>query len=155
MHQDFFNALEKDHGTVRDIMKSLVGEEGASEAQKKELFTALKAELVPHMKGEETAFYPLLVGEKGTHELGLEALEEHHVADLLLAELDGLGRSEDNWGAKMRVFREIVDHHIEEEEGPVFKAARKAIDADQMEEVFTHFRKIREQVREKMTGRPL
>ena len=55
----------------------------------------------------------------------LEGYEEHHVVDLLMGELERLRRDE-TWGAKAKVMKENIEHHIEEEEGEMFKAARQS-----------------------------
>src|SRR4051794_32877346 len=55
-----------------------------------------------------------------------EADEEHHVAKLLIAELDAMDGSESHFDAKFHVLAENVRHHIEEEEGEMLPKARKA-----------------------------
>jgi hypothetical protein len=66
-----------------------------------------------------------------------EADEEHHVAKLLIAELDSMDGSESHYDAKFVVLAEIVRHHIKEEEDEMLsKAERVKLDfqelADQM-----------------------
>jgi hemerythrin-like domain-containing protein len=98
----------------------------------------LKRELIPHMKAEEKAFYPVLMNNGGK-EVGLEAIEEHHVAEIVLKELDKLPKNAENWDAKFKVFAELLKHHIEEEEEDVFDAAEDMLDDDQMSQVMTSF----------------
>ena len=57
-----------------------------------------------------------------------EADEEHHVAKLLIAELDAMDGSESHFDAKFQVLAENVRHHIEEEEGEMLPKAQKVID---------------------------
>lgn len=54
-----------------------------------------------------------------------EADEEHHVVDLLIAELEDMGAEEDHFDAKFIVLSENVKHHIEEEEGDLFLKIKK------------------------------
>ena len=54
-----------------------------------------------------------------------EADEEHHVAKLLIAELDAMDGSESHFDAKFKVLAENVRHHIEEEEGEMLPKAQK------------------------------
>jgi hemerythrin-like domain-containing protein len=54
-----------------------------------------------------------------------EADEEHHVAKILIAELEQMQGNEDNWEAKFMVLAENVRHHIKEEEGEIFPEAKK------------------------------
>lgn len=55
-----------------------------------------------------------------------KADEEHHVAKLLIAELELMKGSEDNYEAKFCVLAENVRHHLKEEEGEIFPKAKKA-----------------------------
>ena len=60
-----------------------------------------------------------------------DADEEHHVAKILVAELEEMKGSEDHYDAKFTVLAENVRHHIKEEENQVFpKAQGAAIDFD-------------------------
>ena len=54
-----------------------------------------------------------------------EADEEHHVAKLLVAELDRMDGSESHFDAKFLVLTENVRHHIKEEEDEMLPKARK------------------------------
>ncbi len=45
-----------------------------------------------------------------------EADEEHHVAKILIAELEEMDGSESHYDAKFTVLAENVRHHIKEEE---------------------------------------
>ena len=45
-----------------------------------------------------------------------------------MGELERLDVSDETWGAKAKVMKENIEHHIEEEEGEMFKAARQVFD---------------------------
>jgi hypothetical protein len=68
-----------------------------------------------------------------THDITLEAYEEHNVVKTLLAELDVLPKDDETWEAKLTVLKENVEHHVEEEEGEMFKKARKVLSTEQIE----------------------
>ena len=70
-----------------------------------------------------------------THELALEAYEEHHVFDQLLAELGTTPFDSEEWGAKLTTLQENVEQHIEEEEGELFREASKVLSIDQIGEL--------------------
>ncbi len=53
-----------------------------------------------------------------------EADEEHHVAKLLIAELDAMDGSESHFDAKFQVLAENVRHHIKEEEDEMLPKAQ-------------------------------
>ena len=70
-------------------------------------------------------FYPAVRQETDDEDIMHEADEEHHVAKLLIAELENMTGDEEHWEAKFMVLAEAVRHHIKEEEGEMFPKARK------------------------------
>ena len=57
------------------------------------------------------------------------------MVDLILSELSELSPSDEKWGAKMSVAKENVEHHIEEEEGEMFKKARQLFDQSELDQL--------------------
>ena len=70
-----------------------------------------------------------------TKDIALEAYEEHHVVDMVMAELEATPVSDETWAAKLTVAKENLEHHIEEEENEMFKQARQVMDDAQLEEL--------------------
>jgi hypothetical protein len=50
-----------------------------------------------------------------------------------MGELEATDVTDETWGAKFLVMKENIEHHIEEEEGEMFKQARQVFDADELE----------------------
>lgn len=65
----------------------------------------------------------------------MEAYEEHHVVDLVMAEIEGVSYDDERWGAKLAVVKENLEHHIEEEEKEMFDQARQVFDRDELVEL--------------------
>jgi hemerythrin-like domain-containing protein len=80
-------------------------------------------------------------------------LEEHHVAEMVLRELDRAPKADEKWKAKLMVFKEIVEHHIEEEEGKIFAQAERTFDEDRLNEIFESFHKNKQSLTERMQKR--
>ncbi|MDT4965921.1 MAG: hypothetical protein QOJ64_658 [Acidobacteriota bacterium] len=132
---DAFELLKKDHEKVSGIFEKLEPTTERGVKTREELFAQLKSELDIHAKVEEEIFYPAIKEAKETHDITLEAFEEHKVVKGLLAELDALAKDDETWGAKFTVLKENVEHHVEEEEGEMFKSARKVLTKEQIEEL--------------------
>src|SRR5215213_10017329 len=132
---DAFELLKKDHEKVSGIFEKLEPTTERGVKTREELFTQLKQELDVHARIEETILYPVLKEASETEEITLEAYEEHNVVKQLLAELDKLPKDDETWGAKLTVLKENVEHHVEEEEGEMFKSARKVLIQEQIEEI--------------------
>src|SRR5512140_257769 len=118
-----FALLKKDHDTVKDLFDRFENAEGRP-AKKKIVDQAL-AELKVHAAIEEEIFYPAVRRPVGKDTMN-EADEEHHVAKVLIAELEEMDGQETHYDAKFTVLAENVRHHIKEEEGELLPKAKEA-----------------------------
>ncbi len=130
---DAITLLKADHEKVAGIFEQLEPTTERAVKTREELFTKLKQELDVHTHIEETIFYPVLKQEAETRDITLEGLEEHHVIKILLKELAGMGVDSEQWTAKLKVLKESVEHHVEEEEDDMFKGAREVLSKEQLE----------------------
>ncbi len=124
--------LKKDHKTVKALFDDF--EEAKDKREKKRIVTEALNELKIHATIEEKLFYPAVRNEIDDEE-GImdEADEEHHVAKVLIAELELMTGNEEHYDAKFTVLAENVRHHIKEEEGDMFPdAAKTDIDMDEL-----------------------
>lgn len=127
---DAFNLLKADHRKVEKLFSQL---ESASGQAKMRVFEQIKTELELHTHIEESIFYPALEKPKQTHDLTLEAYEEHDVVKKLLRELSRAKTPNEEWEAKAKVLQENVEHHVEEEENELFVKAEAALSEEQIE----------------------
>ncbi|HEY7727087.1 MAG TPA: hemerythrin domain-containing protein [Candidatus Eisenbacteria bacterium] len=129
--------LKKDHQKVAGLFKQYesAGEDAATE--KEELFRRIKRELDIHARIEEEIFYPAArqVPLEEARELVAEAHEEHKQVKTLLAELDGIDAEDEQFDAKMKVLKEDVEHHVEEEEDELFPKVKKGLGRDRLEDL--------------------
>ena len=132
---DAITMLKTDHDKVKDLLEDLDATTERGVKTRGELFATIKGELTVHEIIEEEIFYPALKSHPKAKDLVLEAYEEHHVVDQVMAELEGLDVSDETWGAKATVMKENVEHHIEEEEGDMFKKARQVFDRQELEDL--------------------
>jgi Hemerythrin HHE cation binding domain len=116
--------LKKQHKDVKGLFEEVL--EAEDPESRRQLCEQIGQELMVHTKIEEEMFYPAVreLGEKA-EEMILEAFEEHHVVDLVLAELPQLDPEDERFEAKMTVLQELVEHHVKEEEKEMFKLAQK------------------------------
>jgi hypothetical protein len=129
---DAMSLLKEDHEKVKKILGELESTTERGVKTREELFTKVKEELVVHEAIEEEIFYPALKQHPKTKEIALEGYEEHHVVDTVMAEIEGVAYDDEKWGAKFKVMKENLEHHIEEEEGEMFKQARQVFDEDEL-----------------------
>jgi hemerythrin-like domain-containing protein len=125
---DAIALLKADHDKVKKLLTELETTTERGVKIRAELFSTIKGELTVHEIIEEEIFYPELKAHPKAKDIVLEGFQEHHVVDLLMAELEQLDVTDETWGAKALVMKENIEHHIEEEEGEMFKTARQVFD---------------------------
>jgi hemerythrin-like domain-containing protein len=129
---DALSLLKEDHDKVKKMLQELDSTTERGVKTREELFTKLKQELQVHEAIEEEIFYPALKDHPKTKEIALEAYEEHHVVDMVMAEIERVPYEDETWGAKFTVMKENLEHHIEEEEGEMFKQAKQVFEKDEL-----------------------
>jgi len=149
---DAFELLKQDHEKVAGILDKLEPTTERGVKTRDELFAQLKQELDIHARIEEEILYPVLKETKETEDITLEAYEEHNVVKTLLAQLEELPKDDETWGAKLTVLRENVEHHVEEEEGEMFKKARKALSQEEIDELGTRLEAAKKEQKRAMSA---
>jgi len=127
-------SLKADHTSVKSLFDEF--EKATDRATKMTVVSEALEELSIHATLEEEIFYPA-VREEIDDEDGVmnEADEEHHVAKVLIAELEEMDGTESHYDAKFTVLAENVRHHIKEEEDEMLPRAQKTkIDFDALGE---------------------
>jgi len=129
---DPINLLEADHRRFEQLLKD--GEDTTERAIKGrgEVLDALTSELNVHEAIEEQILYPALRPHAEAHDIVLEGIEEHHVADVIIKELHEVRKDNEKWGAKFKVLKESVEHHIQEEERKMFPIARGTVPREEL-----------------------
>ncbi|HEV8489473.1 MAG TPA: hemerythrin domain-containing protein [Candidatus Limnocylindrales bacterium] len=147
---DALRLLKADHDKVKKLLTELDSTTDRGIKTRQELFATIKGELTLHEIVEEEIFYPELKSHPKAREIVLEGYEEHNVVDKLMGELEALSVEDETWGAKAKVMKENIEHHIEEEEGEMFRQAREAFDETELEDLGT-----RMEQRKQTAGREL
>ena len=132
---DAITLLTTDHEKVKKLLSELESTTERGVKTRTELFATIKGELTVHEIVEEEIFYPELKAHPKAKDIVLEGYEEHHVVDEIMAELESTPVDDETWGAKAAVMKENLEHHIEEEEGEMFKTARSVFDRAELEDL--------------------
>ena len=128
---DALKLLKEDHERVDALFKKYDRMKEGDE-RKQPLLETILEELRVHTRVEEEIFYPALDagfesrGKEKEAELIDEAEVEHETVKWLMEQLEGEQSDEQTRDARVKVMGEYVRHHVQEEEGQMFKAARKA-----------------------------
>ncbi|WP_042366375.1 hemerythrin domain-containing protein [Streptacidiphilus neutrinimicus] len=132
MSTDAIVLLKEDHKNVRKLFREF-HTKGADQSQ---IVSKILEELTVHTYIENEVMYPRVRELVPDLEQDiLESFEEHHVADVLCAELAAMDPDDEHFTAKATVLIENVDHHIDEEEGEWFPKVREALGRKELQEI--------------------
>jgi iron-sulfur cluster repair protein YtfE (RIC family) len=148
-----FELLKADHKKVAGIFEELEPTTNRATKTREELFTRLKNELDVHTQIEEQILYPALKDAEETHDITLEAYEEHHVVKQILSELESMPVDTDEWSAKLKVLQENVEHHVEEEEGDMFKKAKDVLSPEQIDALGTRLEAAKQEKQKTLSAK--
>jgi hemerythrin superfamily protein len=147
LKDELLTKLHEDHEEVAGLMEQILKAKDAG--KRGELFRDMKAKLLAHAKAEQKILYKPMEkkGEDEARKFALEGDVEHGLVEQLLDEL-GRGRAKEGepWTAKFTVLKEMVEHHVEEEESTGFKAARQTFDADELDAMGERFAREKEKL---------
>ena len=143
--------LEQQHREVEKLFEALEGEEDT--AKKTEIFEELASALVAHAAIEREIFYPACEKAMGMSDLLGESLVEHGVIEFSLYEADR-AQGEADFEFKCTVLKEMVEHHVDEEEDDFFPKVEDAL-GDELEELGQRMEQRFEKAREEDFRTPL
>jgi hemerythrin superfamily protein len=133
---DILDTLAEEHEVVAALLQELV--DGKSSAQRASTLRQIKKHLVPHARAEEAVLYNaiLRVKDKDAKTDGEEGFIEHSLIDFLLKTLSGMrDKMSPRFGAAAKVLKEIVTHHVKEEEDDVWSDAKESFTTEQRQKM--------------------
>jgi hemerythrin-like domain-containing protein len=145
MSNDAIVILKRDHQEIRSLFRQFQAAGENATQTKGKLVNKIIELLTVHTYIENEGMYPAV--RKLVPDLEddvLESYEEHHVADLLCAELAAMAPDAERFDAKTTVLIENVTHHIEEEEQDWFPKVRAALGRKQLQEIGAEMLELRE-----------
>jgi hemerythrin superfamily protein len=145
---DILELLRKDHDEVEDLLDKLV--ESRNGTERKSLLKKIKGALVPHVRAEEKVVYDAVMAVKGRKEAedGEEGYLEHGLADRMLATLGKTsGAMSPEFSAAAKVLKELVLHHVREEENNIWPDVREHFSDSDRAEMGKKFRQAKQRVR--------
>lgn len=146
---DAIDLLKNDHQRLRDLLAKLAGHNVLEGAERERYLREIERELKMHAMVEEEIFYPAFKDatlEQRDRDMYYESIEEHHVVDMLLPELLTLDGSSEQFRAKARVLRELVEHHAEEEEKEMFDKAARIISSAKLQDLGNRIARRKEEL---------
>ena len=132
--------LHTDHQEVADLLERILASHRAEE--RANLFGDMKVKLLAHSHAEAKVLYDRMKKDgEASRKFALEGDVEHEIVE---AQLTALARTRsperDEWLARVKVLRELVNHHVREEEVTGFASAREQFDEAMLEKLGDEFK---------------
>lgn len=147
---DIFKEIKSEHEDFRKLLEKINETTDRAVKTRTDLFRKLYINLTAHHEAEEEVLVPKLKEKKETRKMGLEIVEEHHVVDDLLEQLKLLPVDDETWIVKFGVMKEIVEHHLDEEENEISEEAHKHFSQETLDALGEEFEKEEERQKEKL-----
>lgn len=135
---DAIQLLKNDHQAMKDLLEELTQTTSRAVKRRTALLQEIQLNLHAHTTIEEEIFYPAFrdAGSKDQATMYFEALEEHRAAeDLVLPDLTKTSPDSEQFAGRAKVLKELIEHHIQEEEKDMFKQARQLLDKTELQEL--------------------
>ncbi|HDS1733161.1 hemerythrin domain-containing protein [Pseudomonas sp. BP8] len=130
--------LIRDHKVVKKLLEELSSTTERAVKKRAELLHRIERELQIHTALEEEILYPAIkqAGGKEEAKMYYEAKEEHRTVDsLVLPDLLHTETGTLEFAGRVKVMKELLEHHVEEEEAELFPTAKKLLDKDELEQL--------------------
>jgi iron-sulfur cluster repair protein YtfE (RIC family) len=134
---DVIALLKEDHAKVRGLLEKLSETTTRGQKTRQELLYQIEIELETHARVEEELVYPVfleIVG-KEDRKLFFEAREEHALVRKVLKEIGETPLESEEFGARAKVLKDLVEHHAEEEEKEMFPKMKAEIERERLVEM--------------------
>jgi hemerythrin superfamily protein len=130
--------LKADHQTVKAILAQLSESTDKAIKKRTDLLDKLEMEISIHTKLEEEILYPAFkaAGTREQDVMYFEAKEEHRTVDsLVLPDLKQTDPGTPEFAGRVKVVKELLEHHIEEEETELFPQAKKLLGKSRLDDL--------------------
>ena len=132
------NAIEllvQDHEKLKKLLEQISSTTERAGKTRTDLLAQIEAEVLSHTRIEEEIFYPAYreASDKEGVKMFHEAVEEHRaVGELVLPDLLKTQPDTVQFSGRIKVLKELLEHHIEEEESEMFPDAKEVLKAEEL-----------------------
>jgi len=139
--------LHQDHEQVSEFIEQLLKTE--SSAERTPLFKEMMNMLLAHSHSEQNVLYKKMekAEDEKARSFAFSGTNEHQVVEQQLQQMArARNKASEQWTAQLTVLRELVNHHVREEESTGFTCARREFDKEQLEKFGEQFRRQKEKL---------
>ena len=139
--------LHQDHEEVSALLEQL--QKNESSVERTRLFKEMMGMLLAHSRAEQNVLYKKMEksDDEKTRKFAFEGTNEHQIVEQQLRQMArARNKASEQWTAQLTVLRELVNHHIKEEESTGFTGARREFERDELAKLGDQFRRQKEKL---------
>jgi hypothetical protein len=147
MPQGILKDLHEDHQEVSGLIEQMLETEETKE--RTAIFKEVMTKLLAHAHAEQNVLYKKMEKSKDeeTRSFAFEGDNEHLIVEQQLKQMSrARNKATEQWTAQATVLRELVNHHVKEEEGTGFTCARREFDSEELDKLGEQFRRQKEKL---------
>ena len=147
MGEGILQDLHKDHQEVSALIEQIMNTEESSE--RTSLFKEMMNMLLAHSQAEQQVLYKKMEksDDEKTRKFALEGTNEHQIVEQQLQQMaKARNKATEQWTAQLTVLRELVNHHVREEESTGFSCARSEFDKEQLDKFGQQFQRQKQKL---------
>ncbi len=143
---DIYEYLKNDHKKVADLFKLF--EKTKESKVKVEIVENIVQELMLHAETESATFYKLLEQYEVSHEAAEHGQEEHNEIEEMIEKVVSFKSPSKAWEAQVKQLKKLVEHHVYDEEGKIFRKAKKVLSEEDALELKYKMHYMKGQIKE-------
>ena len=136
-----YQALHADHEQVATLFAKMLSTD--DEQKCRQLWQMICVNLTAHARAEQEVIYARLAEDEETQEQVGHSYEEHADIERLIAECDAQGVGSDEFFAMATQLQQVVQHHVDDEEGELLPKARKVLSEDECDQLTLQFQQLK------------
>jgi hemerythrin-like domain-containing protein len=147
MPEGILNDLHEDHEEVSGLIDQMIKTEDGKE--RGTIFKEMMSKLLAHSHAEQAVLYKKMEkSENGkSRTFAYEGENEHQIVEQQLQQMArARNKASEQWTAQASVLKDLIEHHVEEEESTGFSCARSEFDGEMLEKMGDQFRKQKQKL---------
>jgi hemerythrin-like domain-containing protein len=141
---DIFAKIREEHIVLLKLVDDLVG---ADPAIHRRTIDDLTIRILAHMNAEEQSIYQAFEElDPVPRSVALRHEAEHHVAKVIMTDLQDRIVDDETWTAKLQVFQFLIKHHVESEERTMFDMAKDYFTDEEMAKIAERFERVETEI---------
>jgi hemerythrin superfamily protein len=147
MAEGILQDLHQDHEEVSGLIEQCLKTEAS--AERNQIFKEIMSMLIAHSEAEQQVLYKKMQksDDEKARSFVFEGMNEHQIVEQQLQQMARTrNKASEQWTAQLTVLKELVNHHVKEEESTGFSCARNEFEREELEKMSGQFQRQKEKL---------